>query len=212
MEAIIYTRTSTASQSHSRQIYELKAIPGFKVRKVFTESISGFTKSIDDRPELQTALTYMKANDIECLMVHEISRLGRRTAEVLTLIEKLKTEGTKVYVKSMDLMINGNGAGSSVNKLIITLMADLARMESEQMSYRIKSGLEERKRKGFAVGRKYGSVESREKFLKKHRNVIKYLERGESIRWISNKLAMSPTTVQKVKKLYNEFQLVNIAV
>jgi len=211
MEAIIYTRISTAKQSHSRQINELKVIPGFNVKRIFTESISGFTKSVDDRPELQTALTYMKANDIECLMVHEISRLGRRTAEVLTLIEKLKSEGVKVYVKSMDL-INGNGVNETVNKLIITLMADLARMESEQMSYRIRSGLKERRRKGFAVGRMYGTVESRERFLNKHHNVIKYLERGESIRWIGNKLAMSPTTVQKVKKLYNEFQLVNIAV
>ena len=82
-------------------------------------------------------------------------------------------------------------------------MADLARMESEQMSYRIKSGIEERKRKGLKIGRQYNTVESKEDFLKKHRKVIKYLNDGESIRWISNQLKMSPTTVQKVKNVIN---------
>ena len=82
-------------------------------------------------------------------------------------------------------------------------MADLARMESEQLSYRIKSGIEERKRKGLKNGRQYETKESKEHFLKKHRKVVKYLNDGESIRWISNQLKMSPTTVQKVKNEVN---------
>jgi DNA invertase Pin-like site-specific DNA recombinase len=67
--------------------------------------------------------------------------------------------------------------------------------ESEQLSYRIKSGLQERKRKGLQIGRQFGTEESREKFLAKHKIVVNYLKQGESIRWI----ATTPTTVQKVK-------------
>ena len=44
-------------------------------------------------------------------------------------------------------------------------MADLARMESEQMSQRIKSGIRARKEKGLATGRKTNSTETKEKFL-----------------------------------------------
>jgi len=80
-------------------------------------------------------------------------------------------------------------------------MADLSRMESEQLSYRIKSGLQERKRKGMAIGRQAGTIESTEKFLNKHRQIVKYLNQGESIRWIATKLKVSPTTVNKVKKV-----------
>ena len=86
-------------------------------------------------------------------------------------------------------------------------MADLSRMESEQMSYRIKSGLQERRRKGLAIGRQFGTIESREKFLNKHKNVIRYFKKGESIRWIGNKVGMSPTTVQKIKKVYLSAQI-----
>ena len=163
---------------------------GYEVKKTFKETISGYTKSIEERPELTKALKYVYDNKIEVIMVHEISRLGRRTAEVLTLLESLKSKGIKVNVKSLDILINGNGATEAINKLIITLMADLSRMESEQMSYRIKSGVQERRRKGLAIGPKFGTIESREKFLNKHKNVIRYFKKGESIRWIGNKVGM----------------------
>ncbi len=102
------------------------------------------------------------------------------------------------------MLINESGQAESMNKFLITLMADIARMESETMSYRIKSGLEERRRKGYSVGRKFGSIESPEKFLSKHKKVTTYLKNGESIRWIATKLKMSPTTVMKVKQVQIE--------
>jgi DNA invertase Pin-like site-specific DNA recombinase len=202
IQAVIYTRTSTIRQSVDRQVNELKEVKGFQVKKTFTESISGFTKSIEERPKLQSAIKYMLDNDVECLMVHEISRLGRRTSEVLVLLEELKKHGKKVYIKSLDMMINGNGATEAINKLVVTLLADLARMESETMSYRIKSGLMERKRKGLALGRQLGSTEDRDKFLNKYKKVIDKLDQGESIRTIAKKLSMSPTTVMKVKQTH----------
>lgn len=202
MKAIIYSRVSKKSiQSPQRQVNDLLELDRFNAIKVFTESISGFTRSATERPELTKAIQYAKSNDIEVILVHEISRLGRRTAEVLTLLEDLKACGIKVYVKSLDMMINESGHAEAMNKFLITLMADIARMESETMSYRIKSGLEERRRNGYSVGRKYGSHESPEQFLSKHKRVTTYLNNGESIRWIATKLKMSPTTVVKVKQV-----------
>jgi DNA invertase Pin-like site-specific DNA recombinase len=78
----------------------------------------------------------------------------------------------------------------------------LPEWESETMSYRIKSGLEERKRKGYAIGRQFGSKESKEKFLQKYGKVIKKLEEGYSIREVAGKYSMSPTTVMKVKQTH----------
>jgi DNA invertase Pin-like site-specific DNA recombinase len=202
MKAVIYSRVSTNQQSNSRQVNGLKDIHGYEVIKTFTESISGYTKSYSERTELIKALKFIKKNKVECLMVHEISRLGRRTEEVLNLIKELKDQGVKIYIKSLNVLINqDNSQSEAITKLLVTIMSDLARMESEQLSYRIKSGLEERKRKGLAVGRQTGTKESNEKFMNKHKNVIKYLRKGESIRWIATHLRLSPTTVQKVKRI-----------
>ncbi len=201
MKAVIYSRVSKISQSTQRQVNDLYTVNGFQVVKVFTESISGFTKSAEERPELQKAINYAKENNVEALMVHEMSRLGRRTTEVLSLLDELKSCGIKVYIKSIDMLINGEGTAEPLNKFLVTIMTDIARMESEQMSYRIKSGLEERRRNGYSIGRQYGSHESTETFLSKHARVITYLNKGESIRWIATKLRISPTTVSKVKQI-----------
>ena len=199
MKSIIYSRVSKSTQSTQRQVSDLGEIKGFDVVKVFTESISGFTRSAQERQELQNAIAYAKENNIEAILVHEISRLGRRTTEVLLLLEDLKSVGIKVYVKSLGMLINEPGASEPINKLLVTLMTDIARMESEQMSYRIKSGLDERRRNGYAIGRRYGSAETPDVFLTKYKKVITYLNNGESIRWIATKMRISPTTVQKVK-------------
>jgi DNA invertase Pin-like site-specific DNA recombinase len=199
MKAIIYTRVSKSSQSTQRQVSDLSELNGYDVVRIFSESISGYTRSAFERPELQKAIQYAKENDVEVILIHEISRLGRRTSEVLAIIEDLKQHDIKIFVKSLDLLVNSTDARDGYNKFLITLMTDIGRMESEQMSFRIKSGLEQRKRNGYAIGRRYGSTESTETFLSKHKKVVRYLNNGESVRWIATKLNMSPTTVQKVR-------------
>jgi DNA invertase Pin-like site-specific DNA recombinase len=82
-------------------------------------------------------------------------------------------------------------------------MADLARLESEQMSYRIKSGIRSRKAKGLTTGRQIGSKETVERFLSKHLDIQKYLSKGYSSREIQRLCRCSPNTVKKVKDFTN---------
>jgi DNA invertase Pin-like site-specific DNA recombinase len=199
MKAIIYTRVSKTTQSTQRQVSDLSELNGYDVLRIFSESISGYTRSAFERPELQKAIKYAKENDVEVILIHEISRLGRRTSEVLAIIEDLKQHGIKIFVKSLDLLVNSTDVRDGYNQFLITLMTDIGRMESEQMSFRIKSGLEQRKRNGYAIGRRYGSAETKDSFISKHKKVVHYLNNGESVRWIATKLSMSPTTVQKVR-------------
>ena len=202
MKAIIYTRVSTQDQSTQRQLNDMKAIKDFSIQKVFSEKISAFTKSADQRPSLQKTLAFVAQNGIECIMISEISRLGRNTVEVLTLIEMLKQQEVALYIHNLGTTINTkNNAGEIFTKLLITIMADLARLESEQLSYRIKSGIRSRKAKGLATGRKVGSKESDEKFLSKHSDIRKYLNKGYSSREIQKLCRCSPNTILKVKGL-----------
>ena len=78
-------------------------------------------------------------------------------------------------------------------------MADLARLESDQLSTRIKSGIKSRKEKGLSTGRKTGSIETSEKFLSKHTDIQKYLNKGYSSREIQKICKCGPGTIQKVK-------------
>jgi len=201
MKAIIYSRVSTKDQSTNRQIDDMKSIPNFEIEKVFSEKISGFSKSIDQRVELQRALNFLQEMDIRCMMVSEISRLGRNTNEVLNLIDELKKKQILIYIHNLGTTINSQDSSSEMfTKLIVTIMADLARLESEQLSYRIKSGIRSRKAMGLATGRRVGSFESATNFLKKHDDIQKCLKKGFSSREIQKICSCSPNTIKKVKE------------
>jgi DNA invertase Pin-like site-specific DNA recombinase len=200
MKAVIYTRVSTKEQSTTRQLHDMKGVADFEVQKVFSEKSSGFLVSIDKRPVLQATLLYIKENQIECIMVSEVSRLGRNTHEVLNLIEELRIDKVAIYIHNLGTTINReSSSGDIFTRLIVTIMADLARLESEQMSYRIKSGIRARKAKGLTTGRKMGSVESSSQFLSKHSDIQKYLSKGYSSREIQRLCNCSPNTIKKVK-------------
>lgn len=202
MRSILYTRVSTKDQSTARQVNDMKSLPDFQIEKVFSEKVSGFSVPLTERSELTKALEYIKTKEIDCLMVSEVSRLGRNTHEVLNLIEDLKQSGTAIYIHNIGATINRSDSLSDMfTKLIVTIMADLARLESEQMSYRIKSGISSRKSKGLTTGRKVGSKESAERFLSKHKDIKRYLEKGYSSREIQKLCGCSPNTIKKVKDL-----------
>ena len=207
MKSILYTRVSSKDQSTLRQVNDMKSLQEFEVVKIFSEKISGFSVSVDERPILQKALSFIKSNNIECLLVSEVSRLGRNTHEVLGLIEELKKQSVAIYIHNLGTTINKSDSSSEIfTKLIVTIMADLARLESEQMSYRIKSGIRSRKSRGLTTGRKVGSRESVDKFLSKHMDIQKFLSKGYSSREIQKLCKCSPNTIKKVKDLQNEFK------
>ena len=200
--AIIYSRVSNKEQNTKRQISELSLLDKFEVVKTFSENISGFSKSITERKELQKAITYLEnSNDTKIILVHEISRLGRNTIEVLSLLKELEQKGISVYVHTLGVLIgSGTPQDKIFTQLIVTLMSQISEMESQQLSYRIKSGIQSRKAKGLSTGRKTGTTEDKEKFLSKHKAIIKYLNAGHSCREIAKLCDCSKDTANKVKK------------
>lgn len=63
-----------------------------------------------------------------------------------------------------------------------------------------KEGIARAKAAGKYTGRKVGSVLSDEKFLSRHKDIIKYLNDKNSVRAIVSKTGKSSATVMKVKK------------
>ena len=201
MKALIYTRVSTKDQTTQRQVNDLSKVEGFSVVKTFSENISGFSKTMGERKGLQDMLKYVRKNGIKYIMVSEVSRLGRNTVECLNLIHELENEGICLYIHNLGCTIGKDcGQDSIFTKLIVTIMADLARMESEQLSQLIKSGIRNRKEKGLHTGRKVNSVESRERFLGKNKDIQKYLNLGRSYSEITKLTGAAPYTISKVKK------------
>ena len=205
MKAVIYTRVSTNDQTTQRQVNELSKVDGFEVVKTFSENVSGFSKSMEERKGMQDMLRFVQKNEVKCIMISEVSRLGRNTVECLNLMKELEEKGICLYIYNLGCTIGKESDQDSIfTKLIVTIMADLARMESEQLSQRIKSGIRNRKEKGLHTGRKVNSTESAERFLSKHKDVQKYINLGRSYSEITKLTGAAPYTISKVKKVLAE--------
>lgn len=85
--------------------------------------------------------------------------------------------------------------------MMLTILAECATMERENLIDRTKSGLAEAKRNGVhLVGRPFGSTKSAEKILVEYKPVVKYLKSDYSIREIAKLTGVAVNTVLKVKK------------
>ena len=210
----VYTRVSTdnGKQDTQRQVDELKEHSlkmGYVVVQIYEERISGVKKN-GDRPVLMKMLEDSKSGLFEKVLVWEISRLGRSVVESLNTIELLNRNKVSLFIKNYNLeTLNANGEENPLSKFMIQILLSVATMERDLIRSRFQSGYRNYINNGGKVGRKVGEVESKEKFLEKHKEVVKLLKRGLSLRQIS-KLTdrTSTTTIMKVKEHLKKNQVV----
>ena len=207
MKAVIYARVSSSGdrQNTDRQVSDLTAYAvgmSYEVCEVFTEHVSGAKKN-QDRPVLQKCMEYCKQNSIDILLISELSRLGRNAFEVLASVKELLDCGINLFMQKEQMtLLDGEGKPSIIAPVMIAILSTCAEMERDNIQYRLKSGYNNYREKGGKVGRKIGSVKSVEKIKEEYKDVIKELEKGESIRRTAKLHDVSISTVQRIKKLF----------
>ena len=198
-----YARVSTKGQNNDRQVADILAYcekQQFTVAGMFTETMTGNSRT-EDRPVLVQLLALLRRGDR--LIVTEISRLGRRTSEVLRTIETLSDKGVSVLALNYNLeTLLPTGKKNPMAQLVFTFLAEFARLERETISDRVKSGLALARARGRVGGRPVGVVEDSVKVLAKYPDVVKNLERGLSIRETVRITGRSEGTVEKVRKAW----------
>ena len=198
---VIYTRVSTEEQNSDRQLQELK---GFDY--IFTDRCSG---SIDffERPKGSQIKELIDTGKLTHLEIHSIDRLGRNTLDVLKTWEVLTQSGIRVVCRNPNLTnFKNDGSQDEVSEMIISILSIMAKFERNMILQRQKEGIAIAKTKGLYRGRKIGTQETKEKFIKKERNqkIIQYLEKGYKYNEISKIIGCSFSTINKVKKVVKE--------
>ena len=201
--AVIYARVSSTGdrQSNDRQVQDLKryiAINDMDLVNVFEEKMSG-TK--ENRPMLTECIEFCIANHINTLCVSEISRLGRTTKIVVNTIDELTKAGINVYIQNLPLCtLNADGQSNPIAKMITAVLSSFAEIEKDNIKYRLNSGRKLAIAKGVKMGRKVGSVKSKEQKQEEYAKVIRSLKQGKSVRHTAAICGVSVSTVQRVKK------------
>ena len=142
-----------------------------------------------------------KLNPQDTLIVTELSRLGRSTAEVIALVNALVKRAIRVIVLKQNLDINEQDINS---KIILTLFSLFGELERDLISLRTKEALASKKREGQILGKPKGTIQ-KSKFDNDVDRIKELLGYGLSIRKLSRVLGytnhISLSTYIKKRKL-----------
>jgi DNA invertase Pin-like site-specific DNA recombinase len=198
----ILVRVSTAKQETARQISELRQHAdgkGYEVVEVCEETVSGSAGN-DDRHGLRRAEQLARDGKIKKVLVHEVSRIARRNSIAHRFVETLEECGVSLYwhAQSIETLLP-NGKRNPAAGIMLALLAEMARNESETLRDRIKSGLAHARKRGVMLGRRKGTTLTRDQFLQKHKDIVRQLKGRQSLRNTAKIVRKGISTVQRVK-------------
>lgn len=202
----IFARVSTNVQDYERQVNELTALAhrnGWSVEATFCEKISGAKKNAE-RIELSRMVEYVQAHNINKVAVTELSRLGRDTLQVLEVIEQFNRLGISLYIQNYNIeTLTESGEVNPMSQFLITILAEVARMERKTIRERVESGYKNYRANGGKVGRKEGYRKSETDMREQYAEEIRLLRKGISLRNISRITGTSVNTIRKCKNFIN---------
>jgi DNA invertase Pin-like site-specific DNA recombinase len=201
-KVVIYVRVSSQRQEYERQLKELKNYCGknrLSVEKVFKEKVSG-AKSRAERPAFNECLNYIQNNQINKLVVWEFSRLGRDSIDIQLSISELHDLCCSVFIYTMNLdTLNDKCQETIQGKLVVGIFSQIAEIERDNIQRRLKSGYDNYRKNGGAVGRKVGYKKPIEA-TKNYKKIVNLLQIGNKIKDIALMSEVSMNTVRKVRE------------
>lgn len=205
MTGVIYSRVSSEGerQNTTRQVSDLTKYAlhhNINIARAYEEHKSGAARN-EDRKVLCECLDYCINNHIDILLISELSRLGRNVDEVLANVKRCKDVHLNIYFQKENLSIfQPDGTKNPFLNIFISVLGTCAEMERENIQYRLNSGRKLYIEKGGTLGRRKGSIKSREKKEQEYKEVLSYLKKGYGIRVTSKLTHISESTIQRLKK------------
>jgi DNA invertase Pin-like site-specific DNA recombinase len=179
---LAYLRTSTDRQDLNHQkleILEHARRHGLHVDDFVSVSISS-RKNRRER-KLDELLAKLSAGDT--LVVTELSRLGRSTGEVTTLINELVASDIRVVVIKQALTLDKQQNDMQA-KIMTTLLSLFAELERDLISLRTREALAAKKAQGVSLGKPKGTVQE-SIYDQDRERIVELLQYGVSARRIS---------------------------
>lgn len=201
MIGVIYTRVSSKRQSDVRQMNDLKEHAlnnGITVVKIFSDYETGLS---DSRPGIQDCKEYLFNNNVDILLVHEVSRLSRNVSFIEDFIYSCSKKGICIrFLNPFMDTLNADKSKNTVTDLVIKVLGSYANFEVKQVRDRLQSGRKQAILEGRCMlGRPKGTKMNDYEITSKYKEVVKYIKKDYTIREIAVLCNVSTKTVQKVR-------------
>jgi len=202
--AVIYARVSTIGQNYERQFNDLQEYAsrmGYEVVKVFAEKISG-AKKVAEREALIELLSFVETNNIDEVLIYECSRLSRRVADFINIVDKLNELHISLYIHQNGLeTLQADGKVNPIAQLVIGMLAQFNSMERGLIRSRMESGYNNYRLNGGVVGRKMGYRKSDDAMREEYKEESRLLRKGLSLRNVHRITGTSINTLRKIKEI-----------
>lgn len=179
-----YARVSTLDQNLEIQI---NAIEEYGVDKIFSDKVTGKNKH---RKEFMKLLEQLRAGDT--LIVYSLSRLGRKTKDLIELIEILNNNS--ITLISLKENIDTN---SPMGRAMVGMISIFSELERELIAERVREGVKNARARGRLGGRPRLNCDSVKEAIALYRT------NQYSINEIIKKTGVSKTTLYR---RLNEFE------
>ena len=180
---LAYIRTSTDKQDLNNQkleILEFARRRNLKVDEFLEISIS--SRKTTKQRRIDELLQTLNTSDL--LIVTELSRLGRSTVEVISLVNEMAKRSIRLIVIKQNLDLSKSDMTS---KIAVTMFSLFAELERDLISMRTKEALAAKKHQGVALGKPKGTIQ-KSKFDKDFNKIKEFLALGLSVRKIAKVL------------------------
>ena len=202
--AVIYARVSTKSQDYDRQLNDLREYAkrmGYEVVKEFAEKISG-AKKLAEREAMTELLSFVEAKHIDKVLIYECSRLSRRVADFVNIVDRLNELHTSLYIHQNGLeTLQADGKPNPIAQLVIGMLAQFNSMERSLIRSRMESGYNNFRNGGGVVGRKVGYRKSDEAMKEEYKEESRLLRKELSLRNVAKITGTSINTLRKIKAI-----------
>lgn len=205
-KVVIFARVSSTNgtQDYERQINDLQKLAianSWQVEAIFAEKISGAKKNAE-RTELLKMINHIHIHNVNKVLVTELSRLGRDTLQVLQTIEILNQNKVSVFIQNYGIeTLTPDGKINPTSQFLITILAEVARMERKTIRERVASGYQNYRANGGQVGRKVGYRKDKAVMKEEYREEIKLLKKKISLRNVNKITGTSINTLRKLQVL-----------
>ncbi len=189
-KTIAYLRVSTDGQDLKNQKLE---ILDYAQQHAFTIN-DWIEVKVSSRKSTKERLVDQLLAQLEtggCLIVSELSRLGRSVSQIIAIVDELIKKKVKVIIIKQGMVINGKN--DIATKTMITMFSLFAEIERDLISERTKTGLIRAKAEGKLIGRPKGNGKS--KLDGKENDIQEMLLKGVSRASISKILGVSWPTL-----------------
>ena len=197
-----YLRVSTEAQDLESQKVGIDSYcekNNITIGQWVEEKVSG-VKEIKSR-RLGSLQARLRKGDT--LIVSEISRLGRSSLMILSLVEKLFKRGvTMIFIKQgLTLDANETSLQSMMSKMFVCFSALYAEMERELMRERVKEGIKRRIKSGLSFGCPKGQIKQNSPMKKFLPEMARLYQEGKSLTDLVRLYGFSATAIWKAFKV-----------